>query len=295
MSDLAPLYGLVLAGGRSRRMGRDKAALDYHGRPQVEVVRDLLTPRCARVFLSVRAGDAEAYASRGIACIEDAVEDRGPAGGLWSAMRAFPEAAWLVVACDLPFLRAEVLDRLIAARGPDDEALAYASAEDGLPEPVCAIYEPAFRPRLEAFVCDDLWCPRKMLIRTGARLLTLEHGNPLANVNRPEEYEAARQALAVATDAKEVAAKPLAGSATCGAKVRLRYYAALREQAGSEQESLETTASTFLDLYQELAARHGFRLPPDRIRVAADGQFVSMADRIPDGAEIVFIPPVAGG
>jgi len=247
----------------------------------VEEVREMLIPRCRQVFLSVRGGGGAAYRARGIDCIEDVVEDKGPAGGLWSAFQANPSAAWLVVACDLPFLDGGVLDRLIAERKPDQEALAYASAEDGLPEPVCAIYEPAFRARLEGYVAQDLWCPRKMLIRSGARLLTLGPGNPLANVNRPEEYEAALAALRTGP------ASP--------ATVRLRYYASLREEAGAEQERVSTVSGTLRDLYRELAARHGFRLPPDRVRVAVNGQFGAMSDPVPDQAEVVFIPPVAGG
>lgn len=78
-------------------------------------------------------------------------------------------------------------------------------------------------------------------------------------------------------------------------RLRLQYYALLREQAGRQSESVETEARTPAALYAELSERHGFRLPASQLRVAVNAAFADWDSALRDGDEIVFIPPVAGG
>jgi molybdopterin converting factor subunit 1 len=78
-------------------------------------------------------------------------------------------------------------------------------------------------------------------------------------------------------------------------RVRLQYYALLREQAGRQAESVDTAARTPAALYAELAERHGFRLPASQLRVAVNAAFSDWERELRDGDEVVFIPPVAGG
>lgn len=78
-------------------------------------------------------------------------------------------------------------------------------------------------------------------------------------------------------------------------KVRLQYYALLREQAGRQSETVDTKAATPAALYAELARRHGFRLPASQLRVAVNAAFSDWDRELRDGDEVVFIPPVAGG
>ena len=78
-------------------------------------------------------------------------------------------------------------------------------------------------------------------------------------------------------------------------KLQLQYFALLREQRGLTEETIETTASTPVALYEELRARHAFSLPADRVRAAVNGAFVAADATLKDGDRIVFIPPVAGG
>ena len=78
-------------------------------------------------------------------------------------------------------------------------------------------------------------------------------------------------------------------------RVRLRYYALLRERAGRQAETVETTAATPADLYRELAARHGFGLTQGQLQVAVNGAFAGWHQALLEDDEVVFIPPVAGG
>lgn len=78
-------------------------------------------------------------------------------------------------------------------------------------------------------------------------------------------------------------------------RIRLQYYALLREQAGRQSEAVDTAAATPAALYAELAKRHGFRLPASQLRVAVNAAFSDWERELQDGDEVVFIPPVAGG
>lgn len=191
MTTAPEIYGLVLVGGRSSRMGRDKATLQYSEKPQAVVAYQLLARCCAKVFLSCRQGQAIG----GLPAIHDTVEGIGPMGGILSAFTAHPDKTWLVVACDLPFLTEATLRDLVARRDAAQLATAYRSAHDGKPEPLCAIYEPAIATRLREFVARDEQCPRKALVKLGVPLLDLPDARALDNVNHPHEFDEARAAL----------------------------------------------------------------------------------------------------
>ena len=77
--------------------------------------------------------------------------------------------------------------------------------------------------------------------------------------------------------------------------ISIQYFAILREQRGLTRETVQTEAQTAGALYEELRAKHHFSLPLDRIRAAINGEFASSDARLETGAEVVFIPPVAGG
>jgi molybdenum cofactor guanylyltransferase len=185
------LYGLVLAGGHSKRMKTDKAAIRYQGKTQAEAALERLSRFCSKVFLSDRKDQAELPGHAGLPQIHDTFHGIGPMGGILSALAAHPNAAWLVVACDLPYLDDATLENLIRRRNPDKLATAYTSAHDGKPEPLCAIYEPQSRGPLEAFVAGGIHCPRKALMQSDVELLEPVNPTALDNMNTPEEYEAA--------------------------------------------------------------------------------------------------------
>lgn len=187
------IFGLMLVGGRSTRMGRDKAALCYGDKPQAVVMRELLARCCRQVFLSTRRGQP---AQPGLPEIHDVVENIGPMGGILSAFHAHPGQAWLVLACDLPFLTETTLRHLIARRDSSRLATAYRSAHDGKPEPLCAIYEPAIADRLREFAAHGEYCPRRALATLDALLLDLPEARALDNVNHPHEFAAAQRELA---------------------------------------------------------------------------------------------------
>jgi molybdopterin-guanine dinucleotide biosynthesis protein A len=278
----APVYGLVLAGGRSSRMGEDKAALPYAGRSQLERAMTLLAPHVARAYVSVRRDQKAEPVRAQFAQIEDRLDDAGPIAGLLAAQARHPEVAWLVLACDLPLLDESTLTHLLAARDPAALATAYRSSNDGLPEPLCAIYEPGSRGALEQHVASGEYCPRKFLLKAGVHLIEEPNPRALDNINTPQEYAAASRTL-------------LRESAITAKHFTVQYYALLREQAGRSEETLESSARSPRELYGELSARYPFTLPAELLRVAINAEFADWSTPLNDGDEVVFIPPVAGG
>ena len=78
-------------------------------------------------------------------------------------------------------------------------------------------------------------------------------------------------------------------------QVRVLYFASLRDAAGVDSESVDSTAADLRALYERLKQRHGFALPVSQLRVAVDGAFARWDDAPRDGSEVAFIPPVSGG
>ena len=181
------VYGLVLAGGNSRRMQHDKALIDYHGEPQLLWTYRLLASLLPRVFVSVRSSQHDEPVRSELPQIVDTREDAGPAAGILAAQTLHPDVAWLVVACDLPRLDEATLRHLLEARDPAREATAYVSSHDGLPEPLCALWEPASHARLLERVDAGRPCPRKALIQGDTQLLQPLAAFALDNINTPEE------------------------------------------------------------------------------------------------------------
>lgn len=282
------LYGLVLSGGRSRRMQRDKAALEYAGKSQLARAMELLTPQVARCFVSVRADQLHDPQRAAYDTIADIKPNLGPIGGIHAALHAYPDQGWLILACDLPFLDRATLQYLIAHRASTRVATAYRSSFDGLPEPLCAIFEPRSRQIIEESLVQGQQCPRALLKRTDVELLDLPNPRALDNVNTGEEYAAAAAAFGAATSGPPAVAAALR-------RLNVRYFAVLREQAGRSSEELETQATTPRELYDELRRRRGLTLAPEFLRVAVNDEFGDWRSPLADGDTVVFLPPVAGG
>ena len=78
-------------------------------------------------------------------------------------------------------------------------------------------------------------------------------------------------------------------------KIQVKYFAALREQAGCSEEGVETESKTPTALYRELSALRGLTLDTDTLKVAVNNSYASMEQPLEEGDAVVFIPPLAGG
>jgi len=192
------LAAVVLTGGKSSRMGTDKAFLPMPGNADhtflsrtVALVRHFPV-----VALSVAQQDAK-YEVFDCIQIPDRWPEIGPMGGIASALSALDADAVLVLACDTPFLSAELIDRLAAAYKdhPHADCICCTDA-DGRCQPLCAIYARSALPVFLASIAQEKYALRHIMDKLETVQLTLDKtlaDQAAANINTPEEYAAIRK------------------------------------------------------------------------------------------------------
>ena len=189
------IWGLVLSGGMSKRMGQDKALIEIDGNTQLNKTHTLLQNHLPEVFVSSRADQSADNERKKYKQIYDVYNNIGPLAGILSAMHEHPEVDWLVVACDLMNLDDKTIDYLIENYHPKDKIIAYKSEYNGLPEPLCAIYSASAKSLLDESVNRKVICPRKILINSNAKLLTQPNPSALENFNTPEDLHLQKREL----------------------------------------------------------------------------------------------------
>lgn len=196
MTLIDKIYGLVLSGGKSTRMGTDKGLIKYHGIPQRHYIYKLLEQVCDETFISIRK-DQEAEISEEFKVIIDEDKFRGPYNGILSAHAKCPNVAWLVLACDLPLIDVASLKELIKARNVNKLATSFALKENPLPEPLCAIWEArGLQKSVEYMNSQQGSCPRKFLINNDTALVFPSDEKVLLNANSVSDYEEALKIVA---------------------------------------------------------------------------------------------------
>jgi molybdopterin-guanine dinucleotide biosynthesis protein A len=188
------LTGLVLAGGASQRMGRDKALLELDHRPLIAIVIERMAQVCDEVLIV--SGDPGPYVGLGVPVVEDRFKGVGVLGGLHSGLEAASYELTLAVGCDMPFLNADLL-RTFAdwAEGFDVALLRRGEYV----EPLHAAYRRTCLPAIEDVIRAGKRRVVSFFSRVGVRYVTLEEVASLdpyldsfRNVNTPAEWEAAR-------------------------------------------------------------------------------------------------------
>ena len=147
----AEICGLILTGGKSLRMGKDKAQITYSTSPQWQEVADLLRPFCAKVYWSCTPEQKTNW-QLGECGLVDLIPGHGPASGLHAAFTSSGQCAWLVVGCDYPLLESADIQSLVDAREAGIEAITFFNERENEIEPMIALWEPRAQQNfLEAF------------------------------------------------------------------------------------------------------------------------------------------------
>ena len=178
--------GFVLTGGRSSRMGRDKALLPIEGSLLVERTAEVVRAAAGSVML---IGAPERYAHLGISVLPDLVENFGPICGLHTALN-MTRADWnLVVACDMPSLTAGFLSDLLAAAQQLGCACLAPQTDSGL-HPLCAVYHRRAADAVEFAIEHKRFKMHDLLKSLGAVSWPVADASLLENVNTPLEWGA---------------------------------------------------------------------------------------------------------
>lgn len=181
-----PLKALILTGGRSTRMGTDKSLLNYHGKSQHEYLKETLESLEIPTYISCREDQKNSFENT----ITDKFVGLGPYGAILSAFQDDPNAAWLVVACDLPLLKKEDFEFLKSKRNFSKMATACFNPETNFPDPLFTIWEPKVYQTLLSYLSIGYSCPRKVLINSDTEVIHLPKPEVLRNVNTIDEKNA---------------------------------------------------------------------------------------------------------
>lgn len=185
----APLRALILAGGRSERMGMDKAMISYHGVPQFEYLINQFKSLGIEVSLSCREDQVSLFQEKNVDLIVDRFSEIGAVGGIASALALHDNSAFFVVACDMPAVNAEVIQELLSQRDVHAVATGFYNDEKKWIEPLCTIWEPSSLSVIMQELALNKTCPRKMLMSQKVKMVTPSSPSFVANANRPEEMQ----------------------------------------------------------------------------------------------------------
>lgn len=257
------MKGLVLAGGRSSRMGTPKAELNYYGEPEYRRCIKLLSSVCDEVFLSTSNFWAPSLKVENVTVLPDSGVSQGPLSGIAAAFEQRPHSAFVVLACDMPYFGTEALSELVAQRDAGMQATCFAL--DGvIPEPLCAIYEPSCAQGIRDALANDVRCARRALDSMRMKRVIPSDRNWVRNMNEK-------------------------------LNIHVHFVAQLRENAGKSSERLATHKTTPQGLYEDLASLYKFALKPEHMRVAVNDEIVAWSTPLNENDRVMFIPPVAGG
>lgn len=184
----------VLAGGKSIRMGREKATLELGGRTLLERALKLASSVAAEAMVVGPREEFELYGR----VVEDVYLGQGPLGGIHAALWASPTELNLILAVDTPFLEARFLEYLVAQARESGAVVTVPRTADGF-HPLAAVYRRAFRETAEAALREGRNKIDALFAEVETRVLEAEELERFAfapaifeNLNTPEDVERAR-------------------------------------------------------------------------------------------------------
>ena len=183
--------GIVLAGGRSSRMGTPKAGLEWHGSTLLRHVADVVGSAAGQVIVVRAAGQEMPTLPDGVRVVEDAREGRGPLEGLRAGLRRLEPAveAAYVAAVDLPFLTPEAVRRALTALAEGVDAAVPRAG--GRAHPLAAAYRATVLPVVDGLLAEGRARMGDLLERLDVAWLE-EEPDALRNLNTPADYARAR-------------------------------------------------------------------------------------------------------
>jgi molybdopterin-guanine dinucleotide biosynthesis protein A len=184
------LYGLILAGGQSSRMGINKALISYHGKPHHEYLFELLTPFCKRVHTSCKSIHDF---SKNFNPIPDLYDLNSPLNGIVSAIQTHSGKAWMTIPVDMPLVDANVIQFLIEHRDKEKMATCFYDSIGKAPEPLLTIWETKSHLSLLTYQKSGGISPKYFLQNQDVHLIKSPNPKYLININSAAELEAFRK------------------------------------------------------------------------------------------------------
>ena len=268
------LSGIILAGGKSTRMGKDKALLIWEGTTMANHLAKLMSAFCNEVIIS---GDPILLDSIPGKKIPDGSPDLGPMGGILSCLHQIETPFAVIVPCDMPFLDSAILSFLISSWKETDTVLCFANRDKM--QPLVGIYRKSESTNIEQFLLAGekrAWKMVELLCGRTIGFPEIEFGNtgePELNVNSPAQYF-------YAINKKH-------------RMVRLLFFGSLADKAGGRESSVPAPPD-LKSLINELKLKFP-GLDLSAAIIAVNQNIVKTDIVLSAGDEVAFMPPFAGG
>lgn len=263
--------GIILAGGKSTRMGFNKALAQLHGKPMIAHVLETLSATCEEVLIS---GNQEGFLAFNARIIEDNYPDQGPLGGLQACLSEAKNERCIILSCDTPFVNQDILRQMTDAYQDSDALIASCN---GRIHPLIGIYNRSALRTIEANLSAGNLKMTSSLDSMNTQYLEfpITQLHAFTNINTPEELQQWNEALSHKHT------------------VTITYYGMLEEALGIRQETLSLPRIS-LNLREILLQQHP-SLRDFTFSIAIDMEYreTLSAEETPDKIDIM--PPFAGG
>lgn len=183
------LTGIILSGGKSSRMGREKGTSLLMGKPLIDYAVDVLSQICEHIIIGANTND---YNYLGYPVAKDEVEDVGPIGGIYSCLKSSQTEDNLVLSCDMPLVPVILMQYIYSEKGLFDAVIPVFK---GFQEPLCAYYNKSVTAEMQRSIENRKYKIQDVAGRFNTKLLTIDSSFPFyqdnlfTNINSPEDLK----------------------------------------------------------------------------------------------------------
>lgn len=181
------ITGIVLAGGKSSRMGKDKGILELDGKRIVKHVLDALDTVVDEIII---IANNDHYNNLGYPVYEDIIKDCGPMGGIHTGLSFSNTMKNIVLSCDIPFITSKMISYIISESG--DYEITVPKHENKL-EPLCAVYSKKCADKLKELLEKKEWKMQEALQYFNTQQLRLSGAKEIEknfiNINTPQDFK----------------------------------------------------------------------------------------------------------
>ena len=181
--------GIILAGGKSRRMGSDKGLMMFKNKTLVENAIDILKPLCNEIIIS---SNNDEYKKFGFSVVNDVIKDIGPIGGIYASLLKSKTLYNIVIPCDMPFITTDLLLYMLEFTRESFDVIVPVS-EKGL-EPLTVVISRNILPTIEEQIESNNLKIKNLYHKSNLKTIEIQQNSPLYkpnlfdNINRPEDY-----------------------------------------------------------------------------------------------------------
>ena len=183
------LTGIILSGGKSSRMGKEKGLCLLNGKPLIEYAFDLLKNFCDSIIISAKNSE---YEYLGCQIVKDEIQGIGPAAGIYSGLWASRSDENFILSCDMPMITVDLIRFLLSQKKDFDAVIPL---NNGLPEPLCGFYRKSCIPVFKRSLDQGKYKIQDILTEVNTRFIPVTSADPFynpllfTNVNAPGDIE----------------------------------------------------------------------------------------------------------